>query len=105
MALKQIQITRTKGEWDLIVQKLVPPNKKKHECISHHIRREVLKLNTRLKELPESFIHVEGGADTRRFYIEEKIIEDIERIAIALKLTPQIIIDRLIITPLLQPQP
>jgi len=105
MALKQIQITRTKGEWDLIVKKLVPPNKKKHECISHHIRREVLKLNARLTELPETFVYVKGEVDTRRFYIDETIIKDIEHIATTLKLSPQIIIDRLIITPLLQSQP
>ena len=102
---KQIQITRTEGEWALIFKKIVPPAEKSTIAVQRHIRREVLKIKTRLKETPESITALGGRKIDKRFYIDKEIMKDIERIAIAMKVKPQIVIDRLIITPLLQPQP
>jgi len=63
------------------------------------------KRKNRKKEVPESITWMGGQKIDRRFYIDNAIMKDIEEIALAMKVKPQIVIDRLIITPLLQPQP
>jgi len=102
---KQIQITRTEGEWDLIIKKLCPAGEDQLKAISRHIRREVLKIKNRMNEVPESVTWMGGKKVEKRPYIDNSIIEDIKRIAITMQVSEQTVIDRLIITPLLQPQP
>lgn len=101
----QIKITRTAGEWDLIIKKLCPEGREDLTLISRHIRREVLKIKNRLKEIPESVTWMGGEAVDKRPYIDNAILEDIAWIALKMHVKPSVVIDRLIITPLLQPQP
>lgn len=101
----QIQITRTAGEWNLIMKKLCPPGDNEAKAVSLHIRRQVLKIKNRLAEIPESVTWMGGEPKNKRFYIDNSIMEDIAYIATCMKVPEQFVIDRLIITPLLQPQP
>lgn len=101
----QVSITRTEGEWDLILKKICPAGEDHLQAISRHIRREVLKVKNRLKEVPESVMWMGGPTKVKRPYIDNAIIEDIKFIATKMQVTEQTVIDRLIITPLLQPQP
>jgi len=101
----QIQITRTEGEWSLIMKKLCPPGDNASKVVSRHIRREVLKIKNRLATVPESVTWMGGDQVKKRFYIDNAIMEDITYIATCMKVSEQLVIDRLIITPLLQPQP
>lgn len=101
----QIKITRTEGEWELILNKICPNREEEMRFVSRYIRREVLKIKNQLAEIPEIHSGIGGKTTTKRPYIDNAILEDIKLIALKLKLEPQIFIDRLIITPLLQPQP
>lgn len=105
---KQIYIKRTEGEWKLIRNKLVPPptgtnDKSELIYISMYIRRQVLKVKNRMEELPESTTFVKGELLAKRPYIDKSIYEDIKRLALQLGMSEEVFIDRLIITPLLQP--
>ena len=56
--------------------------------------------------MPEgSVLWMAGDKLTKRPYIDNEIMADIKLIALKTKLTETEVIDRLIITPLLQPQP
>lgn len=98
---KQVSITRTEGEWDLILKKICPPGEDQMQAISRHIRREVLKVKNRLNEVPESVTWMGGPSKVKRPYIDAAIIDDIKHIATKMKVSEQTVIDRLIITPLL----
>jgi hypothetical protein len=102
---KQVSISRTEGEWNLILKKICPPQEDQLKAISRHIRREVLKVKTKLSEMPDSVIWMGGPTIVKRPYIDNAIIEDIKHIALIMDVSEQTVIDRLIITPLLQPQP
>lgn len=102
----QIKIVRTKGEWDLIKQTICPAhNGRELIALSIFIRRKVLKIKTQLTELPESFESVKGEMVSKRPRIDNEILKDIDWIATKLQISPSTVIDRLIITPLLQSQP
>jgi len=101
----QIRITRTVGEWNLIFKKITPPGKPPLISLSKFIRREVLKVKNRLNDVPESVTWMGGEKKSMRPYIDNTIIEDIKHIATAMQVPESDVIDRLIITPLLQPQP
>jgi len=101
----QIQITRTEGEWDLILKKIRIGSEKDTQAVSRYIRREVLKIKTRMEVVPESVTWMGGPKIDKRFYIDNPIMDDIKLIALKMKVSEQTVIDRLIITPLLQPQP
>jgi len=104
----QIRIVKTQGEWDMIIKKIVPHNNQ-GQCLLHlsiYIRRKVLKIKNLLEEIPEdSVLWMAGDKLTKRPYIDNEIMADIKLIATKTKLTETEVIDRLIITPLLQPQP
>lgn len=97
--------SKTEGEWELILNKITPPGHSPMQSLSKHIRREVLKIKNRLNDVPESVTWMGGKEIIKRPYIDNSILEDIKRIAIAMKVPESTVIDRLIITPLLQPQP
>jgi len=102
----QISIrSRTTGEWDLIFKKITPAGDSNLQSLSKHIRREVLKVKNRLNDVPESVTWMGGEKVVMRPYLDNSIIEDIKYIAICMKVSEPEVIDRLIITPLLQPQP
>jgi len=101
----QVKITRTEGEWELILNKICPNRTNDMRHLSIHIRRQVLKVKHQLEEVPEIYSSIKGKTATKRPYLDNAIIEDIKLIALKLKVEPQVFIDRLIITPLLQPQP
>jgi len=104
---KQISITRTEGEWTLIRRKLVPAQDglgQDMKCLSKHIRREVLKYKNLILDIPDNGIVKSGGEMIeKRPWIDTKCLEDIKWIATKMKVSPSVVIDRLIITPLLQP--
>ena len=93
------------GEWNLILSKITPAGETSMQSLSKHIRREVLKVKNKLKEVPESVTWMGGEKKIMRPYIDNTILDDINHIAIAMRLPESDVIDRLIITPLLQPQP
>lgn len=99
---KQISITRTEGEWQIIKNKLYPYDEKGLPKLSMHIRKEVLKVKNKLKEVPESVVCLGGEKVEKRPYLPTHIIEDIKLIALQMKVSESTVIDRLIITPLLQ---
>lgn len=101
----QVSITRTEGEWDLILKKLCPAGDDPMKSLSKHIRREVLKIKTRVDTVPESVTWMGGPSKVKRPWIDKTIMADIQRIALCMKVPEATVIDRLIITPLLQPQP
>lgn len=102
----QIRICKTKGEWDMILKKIVPHDDQPLIHLSIYIRRKVLKIKNLLEEVPEnSVLWMAGEKEVKRPYIDNEILADIKLIAIKTKLTETEVIDRLIITPLLQPQP
>ena len=104
----QIRIIKTQGEWNMILNKIVPTGNQEHSLLhlSIYIRRKVLKIKNLLEEIPEdSVLWMAGDKLTKRPYIDNEIMADIKLIALKTKLTETEVIDRLIITPLLQPQP
>lgn len=102
----QITISsRTAGEWNFIFKKITPAGDSNLQSLSKHIRREVLKVKNRLKDVPESVTWMGGAKVVKRPYLDNSIIEDIRYIATCMQIEPADVIDRLIITPLLQPQP
>lgn len=101
---KQLFITRTEGEWEIIKKKLCTDKFKEKQPLtqlSFYIRKEVLKVKNKLTTVPEEFTEISGNLVSIRPHIPMPIYEDIKRIAITLGVSENIIIDRLIITPLL----
>ncbi len=99
---KQIFITRTQGEWDFIKNKLAADGNNPLEKLSLHIRKEVLKVKNKLKEVPDEFSDIKGGNVAIRPHLPNPIIKDIQLIALQIGVTENVLIDRLIITPLLK---
>lgn len=99
---KQISITRTKGEWLIIKKKIYPDDEKGMMKLSKHIKKEVLKVKNKLKEVPEDVICLGGEKIEKRPYLPTHIIEDIKLIALKMQVSESTVIDRLIINPLLQ---
>jgi len=97
----QVSISRTEGEWALILNKICPPGDQPMKAMSKHIRRETLKIKTRLKELPESIVWMGGEKVEKKPWVDNSILADIDYIATTMKVSRQTVIDRLIITPLL----
>jgi hypothetical protein len=100
--VKQLSITRTQGEWEMIRKKLCPANQGGDmKYFSKFMRREVLKLKRRLDEIPESIVIWGGEGIEKKPYIEISVLEDIKEISVKTGVSESTIIHSLIINPLL----
>lgn len=98
----QIRISRTQGEWNVIFQKITPPNKSPLIYLSKFIRKEVLRQKNKLIAIPESVTWQGGDLIEKRPYIDTSIHDDIIWIATKMKTKPSVVIDRLIMDTLIK---
>ena len=97
---KQVSITLTSGEWDIIESKLKNGKPFLLELTSH-IKKETLKVKNKLKDNPKEIACIGGEKLEKRPSIPIYIIDDINHIATSLNVSQSTVINRLIINPLL----
>lgn len=101
----QVSITKTEKEWEVIKSVLAPDGEKFLQKISLHIRKSVLKIKADMDKLPDSKEYDITGPVVKRPYVDNAILADIKLISVKTGIPESVIINRIIITPLLQSQP
>lgn len=101
----QVSITKTKKEWEIIQAALAPDGEKFLHKVSLHIRKSVLKIKADIDKLPDSKEYDITGPVVKRPYIDNAILSDIKLISLKTGIPESVIINRIIITPLLQSKP
>lgn len=95
--MKPIIITKTRGEWDLIYDKI---GKKK---LTNFIRSEVRKLGNAYEKNPLVVCPADGEKIDKRPYIPQDSYDKLKIISQKMKIPVSSVVDKLIIQPLLHP--
>jgi len=99
---KQLSISKTAGEWELIERKIAESGRKD---LNHYIRCESIKIKNAFRNNPTSITNARGGDKIeKRPSLSTTTYNDIEKIAILMKIPVSVLIDRFIINPILTPK-
>jgi hypothetical protein len=101
VAVKQIIISKTKGEWAYIQEKLLELGSK--TTLASYITCESKKLHEKFKECPDCISPASGERIENRPYIPITTYQKLEPIALKMGIPVSAVIDRLIISPILLP--
>lgn len=95
--MARICITRTQGEWDIIVAGM-------KNGLSHYIRMECSTLIDDFKDCPLCITPASGDKIERQFRIPDDVYKELEKISKTAQRPISSIIDDFIISPLLLPK-
>lgn len=98
---KQLSVSKTKGEWSLIQEKVIAAGKKD---LNAYIRCEAMKIKKAFKKNPSWVTYAKGERIEKRPYLPLSMYEDLDIIAMQMKIPVSTLIDRLIIEPMLLPK-
>lgn len=95
---KQLSISKTKGEWELI-NKIVSDSGKKN--LNDFLKCEVVKLKKQYDDCPQCITKANGRKVEKRPYLPISIYCHLEILALKMKIPESAVVDKLIIQPLL----
>jgi hypothetical protein len=93
-----LRLKKTKAEWEFL-------ERNNYKNLDRFLRSEIDKLVTKFNKCPNCISKAGGEPVEKRPRIHRTQYEQIEIIAKKMKISPSRVIDRLIIAPLLMPEP
>ena len=98
---RQLSVSKTAGEWSLIDKKVKESGK---SDLNTYIRCEAIKLKNAFTKSPSCITNAEGERIEKRPYLPVTIYEELNVIAVRMRVPVSTVIDRLIIEPMLLPK-
>ena len=95
---KRIQINRTQGEWEEIIDK-IPRND-----LNIFLKKEIEKLKKKFRECPKCVTYADGEKICKVNYLDKESYEFLETISEKMKKPISAVVDELIINPILLEQ-